>query len=144
MTRSVDNFLTAEEKQQISNYIDLKRKKPYTFIKEDYPNIEYNNLKKSLIDLKKRKKFEWENNLKVLIPYGSTSWYKKVIDKEIQCPIHQFFTTLTNLVEDEGLYDEQRCILQILENGVKICGYECPCPASPNPILPSRTLPNRG
>ena len=129
MTRSIDSFLTAEEKKQISNFIDLKRKKSTTFVEGVYPDIGYNNLKKSLIDLEKRKKSWWKINLQVLIPCTPITWYKKVIDNEKPCPMPQFFITLTNLVEDEGLTYEQSRILQTLENKLKSCGYECPCPA---------------
>ena len=137
MTRSIENFLTAEEQQLITDFIKKKEKNAVTSVHVTQPILELVRAKEErdklkLIDLKKAKRREWKESLNVFIKGGRIFWTTFLKNNKIKCPIDKFLISFTELLKAEGRPGEERCLIKKLKLGIETCAdarLKCPCPA---------------
>ena len=129
MVRSVNNFLTAEERQQISDFINCKKKESSTHVREDNRIIDKEQKKrrtKKIEELRQKKYKQWKARVDNISSDKTQTWHTKIENGEVECPINEFLILFKKIIENPLLLGEERELLKKLEHA--LCGYDCPCP----------------
>ena len=130
MTRSIDNFLTAEEIQLISDFISWKEREASIYVLGKIPEAateQNERYIKKIKDLRQTKYNQWKARVDNISYDPTQTWHTKIRNGEIECPINDFLISFKKVIEsDTPLYEEHN-LLQKLEQA--LCGFGCPCPA---------------
>lgn len=129
MARSIDNFLSKDEQDMISVFIEKCKQRIFTYneLTGGTPDL----LKtEDLRDLKREKYSKWDIALSAMMPYTGNT-YRRYIDKQSlnYCAINTFFITFEKILKQEPPFSDYDNILQDLKVGLEQCGASCPCPA---------------
>jgi hypothetical protein len=129
MVKSIENFLSNEDRQLITSYIKEMRKPSY-----DDEGIIDPPSKEPLRILLGNKRREWETALKVFPPgEGQTKTYWKLVMKGTRgCVIKDFLDIFEEMLGLTELTSEHSSMLINLENGLSVYKsliFTCPCPA---------------
>ena len=128
LDKSIDAFLTIEEKRTILEYILDEVKRYNTIDNETKKQIP----KQKSISLEKwmnQKRAGFNLVLDVPIPNMGVTYRKRIDEQEIKCPINVFFVTLENILRENYINNDHQQILNYLARDLKECGADCPCPA---------------
>lgn len=132
MVRSIENFLSEEERNLIMRYVKeiAQRHTVYDERKKGMPDLPDNKPLKRLI---KDKRVEWKSALMAGWAGSTRTYYKAIMDGDWDCPIKSFLDTSDELLlaeNDVSFYQEE--VLKKLAEGLQICKdgkMKCPCPA---------------
>ena len=133
MAKSIENFLSDEDRQLILGYIEKVDQARVTWVRgkgwADPP------IKGSMRWLLEEKEREWETALKIPLPGmkgKAATYWKLVMDGQRSCAIKNFLDTFKGMLVQERLSLEHREMLFTLEYGIGLCAdcsHKCPCPA---------------
>ena len=131
MVRSINNFLSLDERLMIADYFDKVKKRHYTYSFKDkgMPGLPDN---KPLKKLMRDKRVEWRSALQVRMPGSTRTYSKAIMDGGWDCPVKSFLDIMDELLLAENYVSTQEEVQNNLAKGLQVCKdakMKCPCPA---------------
>lgn len=131
-SRSIDNYLSREELELITAFLDHSMKRFDTYdgrVRMAPQRFKTDELQKLYIE----KLGEWEKAVENPIPDSSSTHLDllRMSEDSIQCPIERFLKALMQIIQQAIPPSKHKDMLQKLETGLVKCEYSCPCPAEP-------------
>jgi len=131
MVKSIDNFLSEDERRLISDYIEKVERRPLTYVQDKgMPEPPDNKpMKKLMVD----KRATWGSALKVFRPHSSKTFYNAIMDGDWDCPIKSYLDASDKLLSavNDVSYSLKEA-QEILAERLQVCEdakMKCPCPA---------------
>jgi len=126
-SRSIDNFLSQQENELITKFIQrsIDRFEKYNGIVRMTPKrFNTDELQKLYI----AKYNLWDNAVKTQIPETSSTYLDNIKKSDNPCPIDQFLKKFMQIIEQAIHPSRFQNILTKLETELIRCEFSCPCP----------------
>jgi hypothetical protein len=130
-SRSIDNYLSAEEKEQITFFIQksIERFEKYDGRIRMTPK-RYNSDELQKIYIEKYNL--WEKAVNNKVPDTSSTYIDLFRQNDSNpCPVEQFLKALMQIIQQAIPPRKYENILDKLETNLVKCKFTCPCPAEP-------------
>lgn len=130
--RAINNFLSNEEKDIITSFLEKSVKRFQTYSMKTRTTPQRLNTKKlQEIYIKKHALWDKAVQTRIVDPSSISTYLNTLRSNPISnpCAIENFLKSLMHIIQQETPPTNQLNMLQTLEEELVECSFSCPCPA---------------